>query len=145
MRMAGSLLCGLVFGLGLWISGMAQPVKVIGFLDIFGRWDPSLGVVMVSAVSVAWIGYRLVWRRDRPLLAPEFDLPSNRRIDARLLAGAALFGAGWGLGGDCPGPALTNLGFARPATIAFVACMCIGIALVRNAGRLLPRYRQATT
>ena len=124
--------CGLLFGLGLWVSGMAQPAKVIGFLDVFGRWDPSLALVMLSAIVTTTIGYRRVLARPAPWLAERFQLPSASPIDARLLGGAALFGLGWGLSGYCPGPALTGLSVAGSGGLAFIAAMLAGVALVRT-------------
>ncbi|SFD56862.1 DUF6691 family protein [Roseivivax sediminis] len=121
------LLSGLVFGLGLVVSGMADPAKVLNFLDLFGTWDPSLAFVMAGATVTAHVGYRLVWRRAAPLRMPEFDLPSARAIDAPLLTGAALFGLGWGIGGFCPGPALTALPLAAPGTLVFVPAMLAGL------------------
>ncbi|MEF2073075.1 YeeE/YedE family protein [Consotaella aegiceratis] len=120
---------GLLFGVGLIVSGMADPAKVLNFLDLFGHWDPSLAFVMGGAVVVTFVGYRLVWRRRAPVLLEGFDLPAATRIDRRLVIGAALFGVGWGLGGFCPGPALTALSLAAPGTWAFVAAMLVGIWL----------------
>ena len=104
-----ALLAGLVFGLGLVISQMVNPAKVIAFLDLFGNWDPSLAFVMGAALIVTAIGYRLVWRRPRPVLAERFQVPGNRKLDARLAIGALLFGLGWGLVGLCPGPAIAAI------------------------------------
>src|SRR5579863_797996 len=101
--------CGLVFGLGLLISGMNEPEKVLGFLDFFGAWDATLAFVMVGAVAVAGAGFALARRRSAPLFAAGFAWPSRNDIDAPLLIGSALFGVGWGLSGICPGPALVNL------------------------------------
>lgn len=138
MRALAGFLGGLVFGVGLIVSGMADPAKVLNFLDLFGSWDPSLIFVMGGAVLVTFVGYRLVWRRRAPLLMAEFDLPGTHGIDARLLAGSALFGIGWGIGGFCPGPALTALPLLEPGTLAFVPAMLIGIwAGVRARGSSL--------
>src|SRR5689334_13406203 len=104
-----NLLLGLLFGIGLIVSGMADPAKVQNFLDLFGTWDPSLAFVMGGAVLVTFAGYRLVLRRDKPLAGDKFHLPSKIEIDKRVIVGPALFGVGWGLGGFCPGPALTAL------------------------------------
>jgi uncharacterized membrane protein YedE/YeeE len=122
-----NLLLGLLFGIGLVISGMADPAKVLNFLDLAGSWDPSLAFVMGGAVVVAFFGYRLVLGRKRPLLAPDFQLPTRSAIDGRLVAGAAIFGLGWGLGGFCPGPALTSLGLAETGTLVFVPAMFAGM------------------
>lgn len=123
---------GLLFGLGLLVSGMADPAKVQNFLDLGGAWDPSLAFVMAGAVLTTALGYRLVLRRPRPLLAEAFQLPTRRAVDGRLLLGAALFGIGWGLGGFCPGPALVSLGLAAPGTLAFLPAMLAGMALARR-------------
>ena len=135
MRAWIAFAAGLLFGLGLSLGGMTQPAVVLGFLDIFGAWDPRLVFVMVGAVLTTAIGYRLVLRRSRPLLAERFQWPTSRRIDARLIGGAALFGIGWGIAGYCPGPALASLGAGVPALLVLVACMIAGWWL---AARLLP-------
>ena len=122
-----NLAAGLLFGLGLVVSGMANPAKVLNFLDIFGIWDPSLAFVMGGAVAVAFLGFRLALQRQRPLLAAEFQVPNRRDLDARLLSGAALFGVGWGLGGFCPGPAIVALVSGVPAVFVFVASMLVGM------------------
>ena len=106
---------GLLFGLGLIVSRMVDPAKVLGFLDIVGNWDPSLAFVMGGAVAVSALGYRLAKRRGRPVLAPRLEIPTRRDLDPRLIGGAALFGIGWGLVGLCPGPALTALTFGPVA------------------------------
>ncbi len=124
-----SLACGFIFGLGLLVSGMVQPAKVLGFLDIFGAWDPSLAVVMAAALVVSGIGFALARRTRRPLFALRSGWPDRADIDGPLVIGSLLFGAGWGLVGLCPGPALTNLASLAPAVIAFVAAMALGMAL----------------
>ena len=129
MPMIASLLCGLIFGAGLLISGMVQPTKVLGFLDIFGIWDPSLIVVMVAALAVAAPGFMLVNGRSRPLLAARSLWPTKRDIDLPLIVGAALFGVGWGLVGLCPGPALESLATLSPGVFVFVVAMAAGMAL----------------
>src|SRR6266851_7086051 len=123
MRMIASLVCGLVFGAGLLISGMVQPTKVLGFLDIFGAWDPSLAVVMAAALAVSTPGFMLANSRARPLLATRSFWPTKRDIDRPLVIGSAMFGIGWGLVGLCPGPALENLATLSPRVIAFVITM----------------------
>ena len=105
-----SFVSGLVFALGLGISGMTRPVKVIGFLDFFGAWDASLACVMIGAIAVYFVAYRMSAKMTSPLLAPKFALPTRSDLDVKLILGAAIFGAGWGLGGFCPGPALVSLG-----------------------------------
>jgi uncharacterized membrane protein YedE/YeeE len=123
---------GLVFGVGLLVSGMTQPSKVLGFLDFAGDWDPSLAFVMAGAVFVHALFARLALRPGgRPVFAETFDLPSRRDIEAPLLAGAALFGIGWGIGGYCPAPALVSLASPSMRTIAFVVAMGAGMLVVR--------------
>ena len=129
MAMIASLVCGLIFGAGLLISGMVQPTKVLGFLDIFGIWDPSLAVVMLAALAVAIPGFMLVNGRSRPLLAARSLWPTKRDIDLPLIVGAALFGIGWGLVGLCPGPALESLATLSLPVIVFVIAMAGGMAL----------------
>jgi len=133
MRALAGLLCGLVFGLGLVISGMANPAKVLNFLDIAGTWDPSLLFVMAAAVTVTFVGYRLVRRRGVPVLGGQFDFSTRRAIDVRLAGGAAVFGLGWGLGGFCPGPAFTAVTAGSESALAFVATMLVGMWLARLA------------
>jgi uncharacterized membrane protein YedE/YeeE len=122
-----SLCCGLVFGLGLLISGMTEPEKVLGFLDFFGAWDATLAFVMAGAVAVAGCGFALARRQSAPLFAAKFSWPSRNDIDAPLIAGSALFGIGWGLSGNCPGPALVNLAGLTAPIIVFVAAMVLGM------------------
>lgn len=131
MRALASGIAGLIFGLGLLISGMANPAKVQNFLDLVGTFDPSLIFVMLAAVVVTFLGYRLVLRRERPVLAERFSLPTAKQIDARVIAGPALFGIGWGLSGFCPGPAITSLALLAKGTLVFVSAMLIGIWLAR--------------
>ena len=118
---------GLLFGLGLVVSGMSDPAKVLNFLDLFGTFDPSLAFVMGGAVIVAFLGFRFTLRRPAPLLAGRFQLPTRTDIDARLIVGPALFGIGWGLGGFCPGPAFTGLGLGASGTLVFVGAMLAGM------------------
>jgi uncharacterized membrane protein YedE/YeeE len=122
---------GLLFGLGLIVSQMVNPAKVLGFLDIFGNWDPSLALVMGGAVAVSAVGTLIAGRRGVPVLAPRLELPTRRDLDTRLIGGAALFGIGWGLVGLCPGPALTALAFGPWQVLVFVASMFAGMALFR--------------
>ena len=122
---------GLLFGIGLVVSGMADPAKVLNFLDLFGTWDPSLAFVMGGAVLVAFFGYRLVLARGKPIVGGRFHLPAKTDIDIRVIAGPAIFGIGWGLGGFCPGPALTALGLGATGTLAFVPAMIIGMWAAR--------------
>ena len=131
MREAVNFLAGLIFGLGLLISGMANPAKVQNFLDLAGTFDPGLIFVMAGAVVVTFIGYRLVLRRERPILADRFYLPAASIIDGRLFLGAALFGIGWGLSGFCPGPAIVSLPLLAKGTLIFVPAMLAGIGVAR--------------
>ena len=119
--------CGLIFGTGLLISGMTEPEKVLGFLDIFGAWDATLAFVMAGAVAVASAGFALARRSNAPLLAASFSWPSRNDIDAPLVLGAVLFGIGWGLVGICPGPALVNLAGLSAPIIVFVIAMALGM------------------
>jgi uncharacterized membrane protein YedE/YeeE len=121
-------LSGILFGLGLTVSAMVDPAKVLGFLDIAGNWDPSLAFVMGAAVPVAALGFALAARRPRPLAAPEFHKPGQSSIDRPLVLGAVLFGVGWGLAGLCPGPALAGLGLGVPGVWIFVSGMLAGMA-----------------
>lgn len=127
MRLVSSYLIGLIFGIGISISGMANPAKVLNFFDFAGTWDPSLIFVMGGAVVVAFLGYRVVLRRPAPMIDTRFHLPDNPRIDARLLGGSAVFGIGWGIAGFCPGGALPALGTGRVEVMAFVAALIAGI------------------
>ena len=129
MLIVAGLICGFTFGWGLLISDMIQPAKVLAFLDLFGRWDPSLAVVMAAALAVSSLGFAVAKQRERPVLAPQTHWPSRTDIDHSLISGAALFGAGWGLVGLCPGPALENLATLSPRVIVFVAAMAAGMAL----------------
>ena len=132
MRLVSAYLIGLVFGIGISISGMANPAKVLNFFDVAGSWDPSLILVMGGALVVTFIGYRLVLRRPAPLMDLKFHLPDNSRIDARLLGGAAVFGVGWGIAGFCPGGALPALGTGRIEVFAFVAALIAGIFVAKG-------------
>jgi uncharacterized membrane protein YedE/YeeE len=124
-----SLLAGLVFGLGLIISGMANPAKVLGFLDLAGAWDPSLALVMVGANAVGLGAFALARRRTRSFLSLKLQLPTSRHIDRRLVVGSLLFGVGWGIAGFCPGPALVALGMAEAKAAVFVLAMLVGMAI----------------
>ncbi|MCA6114471.1 YeeE/YedE family protein [Bradyrhizobium sp. WSM 1738] len=127
MWIIAPLLCGLIFGAGLLISGMVQPTKVLAFLDIFGAWDPSLAVVMVAALAVSVPGFMLAGRRERPWLAGQYFLPGKSEIDLPLITGAGLFGIGWGLVGLCPGPALESLATLSLGVVVFVVAMAAGM------------------
>jgi len=124
-----SLLAGLVFGLGLIVSGMANPAKVLGFLDVTGNWDPSLAFVMGGAIAVGVVAFVVASRRTASLLGAEMRLPSARHIDGRLVAGSLLFGIGWGVAGFCPGPGLVSLGMGEVKALVFVVAMLVGMGV----------------
>jgi uncharacterized protein len=124
-----SFICGIVFALGLGISGMTRPSKVIGFLDIAGAWDLSLAFVMLGAIGIYFIAFRLIRKRRAPILTARFYLPARNDIDAQLILGAIIFGVGWGLSGFCPGPAITSLASGAAPVAVFVASMAVGIYL----------------
>jgi uncharacterized protein len=134
-----ALFAGLIFGMGLIVSGMANPAKVLGFLDLAGKWDPSLVFVMAGAIAIATLGFALARRLEHSFSGAPIRLPTATRIDRRLLAGSAVFGAGWGLAGFCPGPALVSAGAGEAKAMLFVAAMLAGMAifsaLERRAGR----------
>ncbi|MGE0282308.1 MAG: DUF6691 family protein [Rhizobiaceae bacterium] len=136
-----NLALGLLFGAGLVVSGMSDPEKVLNFLDLFGAWDPSLAFVMGGAVLVTFIGYRFVLARGEPIVGSQFHLPTCNQIDARIVAGPAIFGIGWGLGGFCPGPALSALGLGATGTLAFIPAMVLGMWAARllAEGNAAPR------
>jgi uncharacterized membrane protein YedE/YeeE len=129
MGILASFLAGLVFGIGLLISGMASPAKVLGFLDIAGKWDPSLVLVMVGAIAVGLVAFTVARRRAVSLLGYEMKLPRAQHIDRRLVIGSLLFGIGWGVAGLCPGPALVALGTGQPKSLVFVAAMLAGMGV----------------
>jgi uncharacterized protein len=122
---------GLLFGLGLIVSGMVNPAKVLNFLDITGTWDPSLAFVMGGAVIVTFIGYRFVFQRKQPVFDSVFHVPTKQDIDNRLVVGAAIFGIGWGLAGFCPGPAFTALGTGQSGAVIVVIAMIVGMVAAR--------------
>ena len=124
-----ALLSGLVFGLGLIVSGMANPAKVLGFLDLAGEWDPSLALVMAGALAVGFFAFLIAKNRTRSFIGAEMKLPTASAIDNRLLAGSALFGAGWGVAGFCPGPGLVALGMGELKALVFVAAMLVGMVI----------------
>ena len=131
MAILAQFVAGLVFGAGLVVSAMIDPAKIQNFLDLAGSWDPSLALVMAAAVAVTFLGFRAIFQLERPLLAERFHLPVADAIDARVIAGPAIFGIGWGLAGFCPGPAIASLGLAAPGTLVFVVAMLAGMALAR--------------
>ncbi len=138
-----ALFSGLIFGIGLMVSGMANPAKVLGFLDIAGRWDPSLAFVMVGAIAVGSIAFALAKRRRKSLLGLPMQLPASTTVTLRLVLGSAVFGAGWGLAGFCPGPALVALGAGFPKAWGFVAAMLAGMAVFELVERAKLGRQQA--
>ena len=136
------LAIGLIFGVGLLMSGMSNPAKVLNFLDLTairtGSWDPSLMFVMLGAVATAFIGFRLVLKRQRPLLGDTFHLPARNDLDPRVIVGPAIFGVGWGLAGFCPGPAFVALGYGTSASVMFAIAMMIGMAAARALAERQP-------
>ena len=124
-----SLLAGLVFGLGLIVSGMANPAKVLGFLDLTGAWDPSLALVMAGAIGISFFAFLFAKKRSRSLMGADMKLPTGRTIDRRLVVGSTLFGIGWGVAGFCPGPSLVALGLGEVKALIFVAAMLAGMVL----------------
>ncbi|MEL6957397.1 MAG: DUF6691 family protein [Pseudomonadota bacterium] len=131
MKLPYAFLTGLIFGIGIALSGMMDPAKVLNFFDIAGRWDPSLAFVMGGALVVTFLGYRLVWRRSAPLFEARFQVPTARVIDGNLIGGSALFGIGWGIAGFCPGAAIPALGTGRWEVALFLAAVGIGFVLRR--------------
>jgi uncharacterized membrane protein YedE/YeeE len=142
MKILTGFAAGLIFGIGLILSGMADPAKVLNFLDIAGTWDPSLAFVMAGASGTAFLGYRVAWRRPRPVLADGFDLPAATRIDRPLVVGATLFGIGWGIGGFCPGPAWVALPLATPGILVFLPAMLVGLWLGRGGAGRIARLKE---
>jgi uncharacterized membrane protein YedE/YeeE len=134
-KLLSALGAGFLFGIGLWVSGMANPRKVLGFLDVTGDWDASLMFVMGGAVMVTAVAFRFVLRRDKPFFSETFHLPTKKDIDLPLVAGSALFGIGWGIAGYCPGPALTALSTLSAESAVFVAAMVAGGILQRLLSR----------
>ena len=145
MAVFTSLLAGLVFGLGLILSGMANPAKVLGFLDLAGRWDPSLAFVMAGAIAVGAVAFAVARRRALSFLGAEMKLPSARHIDRRLVLGSLAFGIGWGIAGFCPGPALVALGMGQAKAVVFVAAMIGGMGLfeLRERAKAAPPAARA--
>ena len=131
MKTLMGYIAGLLFGLGLALAGMTDPARVLGFLDIFGAWDPTLMFVLGGAVVTTFIGYRFVLRRERPFLGDTFQLPTRQDLDGRLIGGAALFGIGWGLSGYCPGPAIASVAGLSAPLLAMLVAMIAGWFLAR--------------
>ena len=126
-----ALISGIIMGLGLCISQMANPAKVIAFLDVFGNWDPSLALVMAGALFVSTIAFRFILKRQKPVYDGQFSLPDKKEVDIQLMAGSALFGVGWGLAGFCPGPAFASLAYGVYEPFIFVGSMLLGMVLHR--------------
>ena len=135
MTVFTSLLAGLVFGLGLIVSGMANPAKILGFLDLSGSWDPSLAFVMAGAIAVGLIAFAMAGKRTVSILGADMKLPTARHIDRRLVGGSLLFGIGWGVAEFCPGPGLVALGMGEAKAAVFVAAMLAGMALFEGLER----------
>ncbi|PCJ36883.1 MAG: hypothetical protein COA75_06435 [Cellvibrionales bacterium] len=135
-RLLASLSSGIVFGLGMAISGMTNTERVQDFLDLAGAWDPTLAFVMAGGISVTFIGYKFIFKNPAPLLADKFHIPTKTAIDKPLLIGAVLFGSGWGLVGYCPGPAIAGLSYGYTATLIFVPTMIIGMLLAKPLSKI---------
>ena len=135
MRNLFALVAGVIFGVGLTISQMVNPSKVIAFLDLFGSWDPSLAFVMGGALIVTALGYRWVMKRDKPVFADKFQIPSNQTLDTRLVLGSTLFGTGWGLVGLCPGPAVAALTIGGFPVLVFLCAILVGAGLYELLNR----------
>jgi uncharacterized membrane protein YedE/YeeE len=136
MNRISEFLVGLLFGLGLLLSGMTDPGKVLGFLDVAGLWDPSLAFVMGGAVAVGFVAFALARKRTQSFFGGRLHLPSKNQIDKRLITGSALFGIGWGIAGFCPGPSLVTMAAGQPKAAVFVASMLAGMALFETAERI---------
>lgn len=137
-----SLLAGLIFGLGLIVSGLANPAKVIGFLDLAGQWDPSLALVMAGAIGIGVIAFTVAQKRAETMLGTELKLAGTTHIDRRLVVGSAIFGVGWGIAGFCPGPGLVALGMGIPQAALFVLAMVAGMAWFELLERRAARHHQ---
>lgn len=131
MKNTVALVCGILFGVGLTVSQMTNPEKVIGFLDIFGQWDPTLVMVMVGGLLVTFFGYRWTFKAEKPVYADDFNVPGNSTIDRPLVIGSVLFGIGWGLSGYCPGPAIANLVINTSEAVYFIGSMLIGFIIAQ--------------
>ncbi len=146
MRFVVALAAGVLFGLGLAVSRMVSPAKVLGFLDVAGRWDPSLALVMAGALIVTVPAFSPTLRLAKPVCADRFDVPTKSAIDGRLVGGATIFGVGWGLVGFCPGPAIASLGYGRVETLVFLAATIVGMLLFRLVpGPVAPRRPAAAS
>lgn len=139
LRIFIAFLVGFIFAIGLGISGMTQPQKVIGFLDIFGNWDPALMFVMLGAIPVHLISYQISKKRKSPLLDNVWHTPTRQDLTPRLIIGSAIFGIGWGLGGYCPGPAITSLASGSQSVLVFLVSMTMGMLLHRVFEKLVSK------
>jgi len=137
-------LIGVIFGIGILMSGMSNPAKVINFFDVAGSWDPSLAFVMGGALVVTFIGYRVVFGRPQPIFENGFKLPTNTKLDARLIGGSAVFGIGWGISGFCPGGALPAIGTGMPEVLMFAVAMIAGIFIAKGLQRIGPARAAAS-
>ncbi|CAN7595938.1 hypothetical protein ASF11_18875 [Acidovorax sp. Leaf76] len=137
MKLFTTFVAGLVFGIGLIVSGMADPAKVLGFLDLAGRWDPSLALVMAGAISIGLVAFSVAKRRRESFLGAQMKLPQTRSIDRRLIGGSLLFGVGWGVAGFCPGPAMVAVGMGQAKAIIFAIAMLAGMGIFE----LLERWK----
>lgn len=136
MHIVVSLIAGLVFGIGIMVSGMASPAKVLNFFDVAGTWDPSLMFVMGGALITTLVGYQLVFKKNRPISDQSFHLPTKSDIDFRLVGGSAIFGIGWGIAGFCPGGAIPAIGTGRAEVLVFAGALIAGILITRLALQL---------
>jgi uncharacterized protein len=143
MRLVSAFAIGLIFGLGIAVSGMINPAKVLNFFDLAGTWDPSLAFVMGGALAIAIPGYRLVLGRPAPAFEPRFQLPDTQKIDRRLILGSATFGIGWGIAGFCPGGALPALGTGRAEVFLFIAALIGGLLIARLLQSRFPAAKPA--
>ncbi len=144
LKLFAAFLMGVIFALGLGIGGMTQPSKIIGFLDLAGHWDPTLAFVLAGALAVTMVCFPAILRRARPVFSPRFFLPRKQHLDLRLLAGAALFGVGWGMSGYCPGPALVSTVTLRAPVLVFVMAMALGLHAARRLTARFPANVAAT-
>lgn len=138
MKILFALITGLIFGIGIAISGMMDPAKVLNFFDIAGTWDPSLAFVMGGALVMTFIGFRLVWKRNVPMFEARFQVPTSTAIDKKLIGGSALFGIGWGIAGFCPGAAIPALGTGRWEVALFLVAVIAGFYLRRLISPVAP-------
>lgn len=143
MKLITAYIVGLIFGLGISISGMSNPAKVLNFFDVAGSWDGSLGLVMAAALVVAFIGYKLVFAKPKPIFDVNFYVPADRKLDVKLLSGAAIFGIGWGISGFCPGGSLPAIGNGSVEIIQFTFALLFGIFLAKAALKISKKFNTA--